>query len=164
MLSSNIAATCSPAGYLLTIHGSSLLKDYVCNGVKGQSCADPRHSLITWYLMLLEDHCCTNFHTSLIPLGCCIYSELLRDLNLDILWADSLQAQLPDCLLFSGLKPESNLSSVKLLMPISLEPPAPMPPLQKNPASPTNGSTGLVNDPKITGATAAGELKKLPVE
>ncbi|KAJ9080799.1 hypothetical protein DSO57_1021204 [Entomophthora muscae] len=88
----------------------------------------------------------------------------LHDLNPDTLRAVSLQAQLPSCLRFSGLEPEKNLSLVKLLMFINLESPAPMHILQKNPVSPANGSAGLANDPKITGATAAGELQKIPAE
>ncbi|KAJ9053196.1 hypothetical protein DSO57_1026593 [Entomophthora muscae] len=88
----------------------------------------------------------------------------LQNLKPKTLQAGSPQAQLPGHLHFSGLKSEPNLTLVKLLRPINLELPAPLPLLQKDPVSPANESTGLAKDPKITGAITAGELKKLPVK
>ncbi|KAJ9087962.1 hypothetical protein DSO57_1027820 [Entomophthora muscae] len=93
-----------------------------------------------------------------------IKESWLQDTNPNTLQAASPQAQLPGRLRFPGLKPEPNLSLVKLLMPINLESPEHMLILQKDPVSSTNESAGLSNDPKITGATTAGELQKLPVE
>ncbi|KAJ9065510.1 hypothetical protein DSO57_1018816 [Entomophthora muscae] len=57
---------------------------------------------------------------------------------------------------FSGLKPEPNMTLAKLLRPINLELPAPIPLLQKDTVSPVNESASLTNDLKITGAITAG--------
>ncbi|KAJ9082392.1 hypothetical protein DSO57_1004961 [Entomophthora muscae] len=65
---------------------------------------------------------------------------------------------------FFGLKPDPNLTLVKLLRPNNLELPEPMPCLQKDPVIPANEIAGLASKPKITGAATAGESKKLSVE
>ncbi|KAJ9082766.1 hypothetical protein DSO57_1001832 [Entomophthora muscae] len=88
----------------------------------------------------------------------------IQDLNPNTLQAGSLQAPLPHCLLFPGLKPEPNSNSEKLMKSINPKLHAPMPHLQKDSFSPTNESAGLVNNPKITGATSGKESKKLSVE
>ncbi|KAJ9064196.1 hypothetical protein DSO57_1032951 [Entomophthora muscae] len=62
-----------------------------------------------------------------------------------------------------GWEPDFVSLAPSLTMPIILESPPPIPILQKDPVSPANGSTGLANDPKITGDTVAEELQKLPV-
>ncbi|KAJ9070444.1 hypothetical protein DSO57_1007905 [Entomophthora muscae] len=93
-----------------------------------------------------------------------VVESQLWNSNPKTLQAASLQAQLPCCPRFLGLKPEPNLNLEKLLRPTSLELHAPITHLQKDPVSPAKESSGLINNPEITGATSVKELKKLPVE
>ncbi|KAJ9090119.1 hypothetical protein DSO57_1005856 [Entomophthora muscae] len=88
----------------------------------------------------------------------------LQDSNPGILQAGSLQDQLPGFLRFYGLKLDQDSTSGKLLRPAELKLPASMPPTLNFSVSPANESMGLAKNPKITGAAAEGESKKLPVE
>ncbi|KAJ9074664.1 hypothetical protein DSO57_1004119 [Entomophthora muscae] len=85
----------------------------------------------------------------------------LWDSNPGTLWAASLQAQPPA---FFGLESEINLTLEKFPRLISMEPFTLNTCLQKDPVSSTNENAEPNNDPKITGATTNGGLKKLSQE
>ncbi|KAJ9052873.1 hypothetical protein DSO57_1029779 [Entomophthora muscae] len=88
----------------------------------------------------------------------------LRDLNPNTLWAASPQDLPPGRPQIFGFKPERDLTSENLLKLDEQKLLTLRPPMPKVPVNPTNESTGQAKDPGMTGATVAGEAKKLPAE
>ncbi|KAJ9072977.1 hypothetical protein DSO57_1021458 [Entomophthora muscae] len=75
-----------------------------------------------------------------------------------------LSAYRPGCPRFLGLKSEMNSTSEKFPRLTTMESSTSKPCLQKDPVSSSNENSDPNNYPEITGATANGELKKLPQE